>query len=73
MSHKRSRRGSPRNHLQHRGFNLNKISLREEISDAVDNLGTSMENPAGVFVNHQINVALAVPGLGVSQPFVLLG
>ena len=72
VSHERTRRGTTRNHLQHRGFDFHEVSVGEVLTHDADNLRTCIEHTATVFVHHQVNVAVTIPGFRVGQPLVFL-
>ena len=52
--------GAARNGVQHGRLHLQKLVRHHELADAADRLAAGREALAGVFVHHQIDVALAV-------------
>ncbi|MCY1440727.1 hypothetical protein D9M71_570120 [compost metagenome] len=61
-----------RNGLQHRRFHFQEVTLHQEAADVGDDLRTHAEGLAHVFVDDQVNVALAVALFGVGQAVVLV-
>jgi len=58
--------------LQHRGFDFKEVTRHQEAADVGDDLRTHAEGLAHIFVDDQVNVALAVALLGVGQAVVLI-
>ncbi|CRM89846.1 hypothetical protein [Pseudomonas sp. 22 E 5] len=65
-------RGTTRDGLQHRRFHFEEVTLHQEAADVRNHLRTHAEGLAHVFVDDQVNVALAVALLGVGQTVVLV-
>ena len=61
------------NGLQHGSFHLEETPLHEEAADVGDDLGTHAEGLTHLFVDDQVDIALAIAQLGVGQAVVLVG
>ena len=59
--------------LEHRGLHLDEAAPVEELADGADDAGTLDEHFAGRIVDHEIEIAAAVPCLHVGEAVVLLG
>ena len=66
------RRGTAGNHLQHRRFRLDKIAIHQVAAHALDDFRAHLESVAGLLVDDQIHIALAVTGFGIGEALVLL-
>ncbi len=64
--------GTPGDGLQHRRFHFKEVTLHQEGAGVGDHLRTHAEGVAHVFVDDQVNVALAITLLGVGQAVVLV-
>jgi len=73
VSDERTRGGTTRDDLHHRGFHFHEALFVEELADTGNHLGADHEGLAGLFVGDQIQVALAAASFLVGQAFVLLG
>ncbi len=73
VSDERTRGGTTRDDLHHRGFHFHEALFIEEFTDTGNHLGADHEGLAGLFVGDQIQVALAAASFLVGQAFVLLG
>lgn len=66
-------RRAARDGLQHRRLDFEEVTFDEELANVRDHLRTHTERVAGFFVDHQVDVTLAVALLGVGQAVVLVG
>ncbi|MNF73573.1 hypothetical protein D3C84_555780 [compost metagenome] len=65
-------RGTTGDGLQHRGFHFEETAVVEEVADVGDHLGAHAEGLAHLLVDDQVDVALAVAGLGIGQAVELV-
>ncbi len=72
VGHERPRGGAAVDRLQGRGLDLHEAAVVEEAPHRRDRARAGDEAGAGVGIGHQLEVALAEPGLGVLQTGVLV-
>ena len=73
VRHERARRGAAVDRLQHRRLDLDEAGVVEEAPDRGDHLGARDEHGARLLAGHQVELAVAVAGLDVGEPVVLVG
>ena len=69
----RARGGAARDHVHHRGLDLDERAVLKKPTDIADDTGPLQEHIAAVVVHEQIDVALALARLGVGHAVKLVG
>jgi hypothetical protein len=73
VSHERSGSSTSRNHIHHRGLNLEEVEVVEVSSHELDNLGSGYEVLTGAVVHNQIEETLSVTSFSVLQADAVFG
>lgn len=65
--------GPSYNHIHHWSFYFNEISIIEELSDELDDLGSGQEDISGIWIHDKIKISLSVSLFLVMESLVELG